>query len=338
MAESHNSSQEEPVCTTWARLVEIVLGLFLLVGTGFLAHYYAPAPPVPIPAPPKVVLNGDQLRLEESRRNEAQQDELRQLTRDVDELKQEQTMPALVLNRYRNSICYIFGIYQVGFQSGKPVQRTRISGTGFVVANNLIATNRHVAEPWYGDPDTDALVEKGATPRLEKLVTYFPGSPLPVSLTPAALSPDGDLAVVRMNNPASPQLQPLPLATEKPNPGELVAVVGYPMGVLGMMAKAPTPVYARLAFRRDDQGAASELAALSLIRPSATCGHLGDVVGDKLIYDAPTAHGASGGPVFNSRAAVVGINAGYIDGFACGTLGASSQALEPLIEKAQKNF
>src|SRR5438067_3540390 len=336
MAESHNSSQEEPVCTTWARLVEIVLGLFLLVGTGFLAHYYAPAPPVPIPAPPKVVLNGDQLRLEESRRNEAQQDELRQLTRDVDELKQEQTMPALVLNRYRNSICYIFGIYQVGFQSGKPVQRTRISGTGFVVAEGLIATNRHVAEPWYGDPDTDALVAKGATPKLEKMVAYFPGSPAPINLTPAALSTDGDLAIMRMEDGSALDLRPLPLALDKPNAGELVAVVGYPMGVLGMMAKAPTPVYARLAFRHDDQGTASELAALSLIRPSATCGHLGDVVGDKLIYDAPTAHGASGGPVFNSRGEVIGVNAAYIDGFSGGTLGVSSQSLKPLIEQAQK--
>ena len=83
---------------------------------------------------------------------------------------------------------------------------------------------------------------------------------------------------------------------------------------------------------------ASELAALSLIRPSATCGHLGDVVGDKLIYDAPTAHGASGGPVFNSRGEVIGVNAAYIDGFSGGTLGVSSQALKPLIEQAQKKF
>ena len=245
-------------------------------------------------------------------------------------------MPSFVLNRYRNSICYIFGIYQVGFPNQKPIQRTRISGTGFVVANGLIATNRHVAQPWYGDADADPLIAKGATATLEKLVAYFPGSPAPVNLTPAALSADGDLAVVRMNElPAFP-LQPLPLATNNPDAGELVAVVGYPMGVLGMMAKAPTPVYARLAFRHDDQGTASELAALSLIRPSATCGHLGDVVGDKLIYDAPTAHGASGGPVFNSRGEVIGVNAAYIDGFSGGTLGVSSQALKPLIEQAQK--
>src|SRR5438132_10644040 len=108
------------------------------------------------------------------------------------------------------------------------------------------------------------------------------------------------------------------------------------MGIAGMVAKSPTGIYERLAYRHNDISAASELAALSLIRPSATCGHLGDVVGDKLIYDAPTAHGASGGPVFNSRGEVIGVNAAYIDGFSGGTLGVSSEALKPLIEQAQK--
>ena len=223
-------------------------------------------------------------------------------------------------------------------KSDFPIRSRFNAGTGFVVANGFIATNRHVAEPWYGDADAEPLFAKGATARLERLVAFFPGSPAPVNLTPAAISRDGDLAVVRMNELPPFPLQPLPLAPENPDAGELVAVVGYPMGVLGMMAKAPTPVYARLAFRHDDQGTASELAALSLIRPSATCGHLGDVVGDKLIYDAPTAHGASGGPVFNSRGEVIGVNAAYIDGFSGGTLGVSSQALKPLIEQAQKRF
>jgi hypothetical protein len=131
------------------------------------------------------------------------------------------------------------------------------------------------------------------------------------------------------------EIRPLPLAADIPNPGELVAVVGYPMGVLGMVAKSPPAVYERLAYRRDDQGAANELAALSLIRPSSTCGHLGDVVGDKLIYDAPTAHGGSGGPVFNAQGEVIGVNAAYIDGFSGGTLGVSVRALKPLIEAAK---
>jgi Trypsin-like peptidase domain len=306
------TSEEEPVCTAWPRLVQAALIIFLAISILIFALSFWASKPA------------------------ALQEEILRLTSQVEELKQEQAMPSFVLNRYRNSICYIFGIYNVGFPNQKPLQRTRISGTGFVVANGLIATNRHVAEPWYGDPDADSVIAKGATARIEKLVAYFPGSPAPVSLTPAALSSDGDLAVVRMNEQAPFALEPLPLAKENPDAGELVAVVGYPMGVLGMMAKAPTPVYARLAFRHDDQGTASELAALSLIRPSATCGHLGDVVGDKLIYDAPTAHGASGGPVFNSRGEVIGVNAAYIDGFSGGTLGVSSQALKPLIDQAQR--
>jgi len=304
--------EEEPVCVAWQRLLQAAVIFFLAIILLVLVHYFL------------------------TPNSKALQQQIRTLSDEVAQLKQEQAMPSLVLNRYRNSICYIFGIYQVGYANQKPLQRTRISGTGFVVADGLIATNRHVAEPWYGDPDTDALIDKGATPRLEKMVAYFPGSPEPVNLTPAALSSDGDLAVMRIDDDSSAGLRPLPLAAAKPNAGELVAVVGYPMGVLGMMAKAPTPVYARLAFRRDDQGAASELAALSLIRPSATCGHLGDVVGDKLIYDAPTAHGASGGPVFNSRGEVIGVNAAYIDGFAGGTLGVSSQALRPLIQEARE--
>src|SRR6267143_2561649 len=108
------------------------------------------------------------------------------------------------------------------------------------------------------------------------------------------------------------------------------------MGIAGMVAKSPSGIYERLAYRHNDITAASELAALSLIRPSATFGHLGDMVGDKLIYDAPTAHGASGGPVFNSRGEVIGVNAAYIYGFSGGTLGVSSQALKPLIEQAKK--
>src|SRR5262250_1517357 len=197
MASDHLTSEEEPVCTAWPRLVQAALIIFLAISILIFALSFWVSKPA------------------------ALQDEIRRLTSQVDELKHEQAMPSLVLNRYRNSICYIFGIYEVGFPNQKPLQRTRISGTGFVVADGLIATNRHVAEPWYGDADADPLIAKGATARLEKLVAYFPGSPAPVSLTTAALSGDGDLAVVRMNDTPVFPLQPLPLASKKPDAGEL---------------------------------------------------------------------------------------------------------------------
>lgn len=313
MDDQQHPHEEEPVVDLWSRLMQGVLGIALLVGTGFMAHFYAP------PAT-------DDLK-----------DQVLQLTHQVQQLKQEETMPVVVLNRYRNSICYIFGVYQVGFPNQKAALRARISGTGFLVGDGLLATNRHVAEPWYGDPESDALIQKGAKPQLEKLMAFFPGFPTPVNITPMVFSARGDVAVLEVeDSSAVHDLRPLPLADAPSNPGELVSVVGYPMGVLGMVAKSPPAVYDKLAYRHDDAGAASELAALSLIRPSATCGHLGDVVGDKLIYDAPTAHGGSGGPVFNSKGEVIGINAAYIDGFSGGTLGVSVDALRPLILAAQK--
>lgn len=293
-----------------------VLGVVLLVGTGFMAHYYAPP-------------STDDLKVQ-----------VQQLTHQVQQLKEQQTMPVVVLNRYRDSICYIFGVYEVSFPNqAKPALRARISGTGFVVGDGLLATNRHVAEPWYGDPDSDALIQKGAKPKLEKLMAFFPGLPTPINVAPMAISGRSDVAVLQIADPSAiHNLRPLPLAENSSTPGELVSVVGYPMGVLGMVAKSPPAVYDKLAYRHDDAGAASELAALSLIRPSATCGHLGDVVGDKLIYDAPTAHGGSGGPVFNAKGEVIGINAAYIDGFSGGTLGVSVDALRPLIAAAQKQL
>jgi S1-C subfamily serine protease len=298
--------------------MQAVLGMVLLIGAVAMFHYYAPAT-VLGPQP-------DDL-----------QKQVHKLTQQVAQLEKEQATPALVLSRYRNSIGYIYGVYQVGFANQPAAIRARVSGTGFLVGDGLLATNRHVAEPWYGDSGAEALIDRGATAMLESLVVFFPGSMTPVNLTPGAASSTSDLAVLRIEDKAAVRgLAVLPLAKGNALPGQLVTVIGYPMGIAGMVAKSPSGIYQRLAYRHNDITAASELAALSLIRPSTTCGHLGDVVGDKLIYDAPTAHGGSGGPVFNSNAEVIGVNSAYIDGFSGGTLGFSVEALRPLIAGAQK--
>ncbi|HWW15303.1 MAG TPA: serine protease [Candidatus Dormibacteraeota bacterium] len=310
---------QEPieVSDTWQQMIQAVLAVVVLAGAVSMFHYYAPIA--------AQAVQPDEL-----------QKQVQQLTQQVAQLEREQAMPALVLNRYRNSIGYIYGIYQVGFANQPVAIRSRVSGTGFLVGDSLLATNRHVAEPWYGDSEAEALIHRGATPMLESLVVFFPGSPEPVSLTPGTVSSTSDLAVLRIaDKDAVRGIAVLPLAKGVASPGELVTVIGYPMGIAGMVAKSPSGIYQRLAYRHNDITAASELAALSLIRPSTTCGHLGDVVGDKLIYDAPTAHGGSGGPVFNSNAEVIGVNSAYIDGFSGGTLGVSVEALRPLIEAAQ---
>ncbi|MGD0567903.1 MAG: serine protease [Candidatus Sulfotelmatobacter sp.] len=318
MSEPEVPQESNEVSDSWQQMVQAVLGVALLLGAVAMFHYYAPAAAQSV--------QPDEL-----------QKQVAQLTQQVTELEKEQAMPALVLNRYRNSIGYIYGVYQVGFANQPAKIRARVSGTGFLVGDGLLATNRHVAEPWYGDSEAEGLIQHGATAMLESLVVFFPGSPTPLNLMPGAVSSSSDLAVVRIEKKDAVRgLAVLPLAKGNAAPGELVTVIGYPMGIAGMVAKSPSGVYQRLAYRHNDITAASELAALSLIRPSSTCGHLGDVVGDKLIYDAPTAHGGSGGPVFNSDAEVIGVNSAYIDGFSGGTLGVSAEALRPLVEAAGK--
>ena len=267
-------------------------------------------------------------------------DSIARLSAEVSRLRQEQSMPAVVLSRNRGAICYIYALYSITRpgehgRSARPL-RTRVSATGFVVGRGLIATNRHVVEPWWQDDDDQAAIAAGATPRLEKLLAFFPDMAEPVELTDVQVSPVVDLAVVRFQLPKGREFRPVSLADGDATPGDPVVVVGYPLGVTVMLAKSPRKVYQRLAYSTDTMDIARELAARKLIRPSATYGHLGDVVDERLIYDAPTAQGGSGGPVFNSEGQVVAVNTAYIDGFAGGTLGISVDLLRPLIQRAER--
>jgi S1-C subfamily serine protease len=313
MLDSEN--KDTKVVETWQRFVQGVLGVLALLGALAMAHYYAPTP----------AKDADLAR------------QVHELSRQVDDLQNQQSLSMAAVDDARDSVAYIYGIYHVVGKMRSQSFRARVGGTGFVVGPGLLATNRHVAEPWYGDREAAAALRQGASAGLEKLVAYFPGSPRPVELRPVVLAKQGDLAVLKIEEtPFTQKLRPLALALAQPHVGEAVSVLAYPMGVTGMVAKSPAAVYERLSSHEDDGNTAGELAALSLIRPSATFGHIGDVTGGKLIYDAPTARGGSGGPVLNRRGEVIGINAAYIDGFSGGTLGISASQLVPLVETAKQ--
>src|SRR5260370_13360811 len=192
-----------------------------------MAHYYAPR---------------DTTGLEQ---------QVQQLSRQGAELEREQSVSAAAVDDARDSVAYIYGIYHV---SGHGQDfRARVAGTGFVVAPGLLATNRHVAEPWYGDREVAVALRQGGTPVLEKLEAYFPGSPLPVKLEAAAVAAHGDLAVLRLEATAFTQkLRPLILSPALPRVGEAASVLAYPMGVTGMVAKSPAIVYGRLSSQPDD--------------------------------------------------------------------------------------
>src|SRR5580693_3032522 len=162
----NSDSGESELVETWQRFVQGLLGVLALIGAGIMAHYYAPPETAGL----------DQ--------------QVHQLSRQVADLERQQSFSSVAVDDARDSVAYIYGIYHVSGQSRS--FRARVAGTGFVVAPGLLATNRHVAEPWYGDREVAVALRKGGTPVLERLEAYFPGSPLPVKLETAVVATHGD--------------------------------------------------------------------------------------------------------------------------------------------------
>src|ERR1700678_2443825 len=253
----NSENRETELVETWQRFVQGLLGVLALVGAGVMVLYYAPP------------------------ETSGLEQQVHQLSQQIADLERQQSFFSSGVDNARASVAYIYGVYHVSGHTQR--FRARVAGTGFVVAPGLLATNRHVAEPWYGDREVEIALRNGGEPVLEKLVAYFPGSPLPVILEPAVVASHGDLALLRREgNDFTEKLRPLTLAQTPPHVGESISVLAYPMGVTGMVAKSPAVVYDRLSAHPDNGDTAAELAALSLIRPSATFGHIGDVTGDRL--------------------------------------------------------
>jgi S1-C subfamily serine protease len=206
-----------------------------------------------------------------------------------------------------------------------PVHSVEYYGTGFLVdQRGRMLTNRHLAEPWWNDDDAQALDKRGFKPRTLYSRAFFPGQRDPFNVHMERRADDVDLAVLKVDLRGK-RVPVLPLERSKEGTiaGQPVVVVGYPAGLEALLAKTDTSVVKSIL---EKHGTSAEkvtdaLGQRNLIRPSTTQGHIGDVTGSDIVFDAPTTQGGSGGPVFNKRGQVVAVEYAVLQKFGGNSFG-----------------
>jgi serine protease Do len=207
----------------------------------------------------------------------------------------------------------------VSLTGSGPEVHLDVFGTGFLASDDgHILTNHHVVEPWWQNDDIKVMLDNGLEPEVLEMTAYFPGVPRGIPITTQKISSAADVALVKANV-AGLGLKPIGLADTRSAAvgGSPVVLLGYPTGVEAILARTGAATLQAIATssQGDPTKVMEDLARDRLIEPVATQGHIGEVLPDKIIYDAQTTNGGSGGPLFNNQGQVIGINFAMVRNF-----------------------
>jgi len=217
-----------------------------------------------------------------------------------------------------------------------PEVRADFFGTGFLAASDgRLMTNRHVVEPWWKDDEMSSATLEGFTPVIAEMKAYFPGAPAAIAVSVVKVSPTADLAVVQ-GDLGGLKLEVLRFDA-RPGAavsGQPVVLMGYATGLDAILARAGEETVRSIVSSSGGNASRimAELARRKLIRPLNTQGHVGDVLADRIVYDAQTTSGGSGGPVFNAQGRVIGVNFAVLRGFGGSNFGIPVRFAEALLK------
>ena len=115
--------------------------------------------------------------------------------------------------------------------------------------------------------------------------------------------------------------------------GQPIVSMGYATGLAGILARTDEGTVKQILTQSggDVSQVLAELARRDLIHPIITQGHIGDILPDKIVFDAQTTSGGSGGPLFDHRGKVIAVTYAILKGFGGSNFGIPIRFLEPLL-------
>ena len=228
------------------------------------------------------------------------------------------------------------GMVQLDVGGTGPHLQIDVFGTGFLAKKDgKILTNHHVVEPWWKDEQIKELLDHGAKAYALSYKVYFPGRNEGLAAKLDRISAQADVATLQLESSVPTNSSILELDDRKTasTTGDPVVLMGYPTGIEGILARQGSETVKKIADGSQDVSSImSKLASQQLIRPTTTQGHIGDVLDDKIVYDAATTSGGSGGPLFNREGKVIGINFAVLRGFGGSNLAVPSRYAKDLLK------
>lgn len=212
-------------------------------------------------------------------------------------------------------------------------------GTGFYTGDGYVLTNRHIAQPWLADERAQSLSSSvRGQPRLKKLNAYFPEHTQPIPLKFKLAGGRDDVAVCTLDVKDLPTDIPvLPLEDDKNSVavGKTVVMMGYPHGPDRLLALLDDAESRGIQQRYGTLDALlGYLSEKRRIQPLTTQGNITDLEVRRISYDARTAEGGSGAPLFGPTGRVIGVNFAVFPGNQASNFAVPIQFGMSLLERA----